>query len=90
MIRYFLKFQIDYSGVARLNPDGSRDATFTTPSLNDEVSSVVQDTKGRYIIGGSFTNAGGNGSISRVARLEGGGPAPTAFYPPNPPLGVNP
>ncbi|MGV1080420.1 MAG: InlB B-repeat-containing protein, partial [Candidatus Nanopelagicales bacterium] len=60
--------------VARLNTDGTQDTTFTPLTLsNGSVWSVAEVTvapnAGKYLIGGSFTNAGGDAATDYVARL---------------------
>ena len=53
---------------------GTRDATFTPPTLNSEVRSVATQPDGKVLIGGNFTNLGGDTATDRVARLLGGVP----------------
>ncbi len=67
--------------VARVNPDGSLDATFNPgEGANDFVSCVSRDSAGRYLIGGAFSFYNGvqrNG----IARLNSGGTLDTTFAP---------
>jgi uncharacterized repeat protein (TIGR01451 family)/uncharacterized delta-60 repeat protein len=66
--------------VARLNADGSLDATFNinTNVPNDSVKAVVITANGRLIIGGDFT-ALGNKTANHIARLNPDGSFDTAF-----------
>lgn len=65
---------------------GGRDVTFTPPALNGSVETVIQLTvganAGKYLIGGSFTDAGGNAAIDHVARLNADGTIDASFVPP--------
>ncbi|MCH9718732.1 MAG: fibronectin type III domain-containing protein [Actinomycetia bacterium] len=60
--------------VARLNADGTRDGSFTSPAVNALVYAVAELGDGKYLIGGSFTN--------QVARLNADGSRGTSFTPP--------
>jgi uncharacterized delta-60 repeat protein len=57
--------------IARLNADGSLDATFTH-SANAGVSEIAMQPDGRIIIVGSFTNFNGN-TRQRIARVNADG-----------------
>jgi hypothetical protein len=65
---------------------GGRDVTFTPPALNGPVNAIIQlkvgSNAGKYLIGGSFTNAGGNANIDYVARLNADGTIDTTFQGP--------
>lgn len=65
---------------------GGRDAGFTPPALNGPVNTIIQlkvgANAGKYLIGGSFTDAGGNSAIDYVARLNADGTIDTGFTPP--------
>ncbi|MDQ1246227.1 MAG: hypothetical protein QG597_595, partial [Actinomycetota bacterium] len=65
---------------------GGRDVTFTPPTLNGPVDAMIQlkvgTNAGKYLIGGSFTNAGGNAAIDYVARLNADGTIDTGFTSP--------
>ena len=65
---------------------GGRDVTFTPPALNGPVNTIIQlkvgANAGKYLIGGSFTDAGGNAAIDYVARLNADGTIDTGFVPP--------
>ncbi|MEY2546344.1 MAG: hypothetical protein QOG48_1461, partial [Verrucomicrobiota bacterium] len=54
--------------IARLNPDGTLDATFD-PNANEEVKAIVLQSDGKILVVGSFTNIGGQ-PRNRVARLD--------------------
>ena len=58
---------IDY--LARLNTDGSLDTSFITATLNAKVQSLAELPEGKYLIGGEFTNVGGDPDTDYVARL---------------------
>ena len=65
---------------------GGRDVTFTPPSLNGSVNAVTQlrvgSNAGKYLIGGSFTDVGGNSAIDYVAMLNADGSLDTGYVPP--------
>ncbi len=70
--------------LARLNPDGSLDASFAAQIESDEPSSevaalLVQDD-GKILIGGVFTSVNGT-ARSGIARLNGDGSLDTSFDP---------
>jgi len=80
------------SGVARFNPDGTRDATFDVgfgahtfdkTNLTTTVYRVVPLPDGRVLVAGSFTGFGGLTGTTRrgVARLSATGAVDTAFAP---------
>lgn len=70
---------------------GGRDVTFTPPVLNGPVNTIIQlkigANAGKYLIGGSFTNAGGNADMDYVARLNADGTIDNTFA--NPFTGTN-
>jgi uncharacterized delta-60 repeat protein/uncharacterized repeat protein (TIGR01451 family) len=67
--------------LARLNTDGSVDATFDPGSeLNGSVNAVALQADGRIIVGGDFTSVGGGG-INHIARLNSDGSLDTSFNP---------
>ncbi len=69
-------------GIARLNADGSLDATFNPGTgANAVVNDVLQQSDGKIIISGSFTQYNGT-PISRIARLNADGSLDTSFTPP--------
>ncbi|HTR40225.1 MAG TPA: Calx-beta domain-containing protein, partial [Pseudomonadales bacterium] len=67
------------SYVARINPDGSLDTSFT-PAVNGPVESVVLQPDGKVLIGGSFTTVD-NQQIYSLARLNADGSLDTSFNP---------
>ena len=77
--------------VFRLNTDGSNDATFEAPAgtsntgINGSVNSLILESDGKILIGGSFSFVG-NAPRRGVARLNPNGSVDTAFVIP---LGAN-
>jgi len=67
------------SYIARVNPNGSLDASFG-PAVNGPVESVIVQPDGKVLIGGSFT-AIGTQQINGVARLNTDGSLDTSFNP---------
>lgn len=67
-----------YTRVARLNVDGSVDATFVDPNVDSEVKAVAVQADGKLLIGGSFTHVGGAVRHS-LARLNANGTLDTSF-----------
>jgi uncharacterized delta-60 repeat protein len=64
--------------LARLNTDGSLDATFQ-PSVNTNVTAIkVQPADGKILIGLAFTNTGGSG-LHAVSRLHQNGSVDLSF-----------
>lgn len=67
------------AGIARLNADGSNDATFTPGTgPNGQISAVAAQQDGKIIISGDFTQYGGAAS-NRLARLNSDGSLDTSF-----------
>jgi uncharacterized delta-60 repeat protein len=66
--------------VARLNVDGSLDASFTGAGANDTVFAVAVQLDGKILIGGAFTNVNGV-ALNHVARLNSDGSLDTGFTP---------
>lgn len=65
--------------IARVNPDGSLDTGFITGTgANNIVSSVLLQTDGKILIGGSFTNYNGSAK-NRIIRLDSNGALDTSF-----------
>ncbi len=58
--------------VARLNTDGSVDATFGDAGANGEIQAVAVQPDGKLLIGGDFTTIGGQPRHS-MARLNADG-----------------
>jgi uncharacterized repeat protein (TIGR01451 family)/uncharacterized delta-60 repeat protein len=67
--------------IARLNPDGTLDTTFSSPTtgiLGGPIRTLVSQSDGRVLIGGFFTNV--NGVVcNHFARLNYNGTLDTAF-----------
>jgi uncharacterized delta-60 repeat protein len=73
------------NNVARINADGSLDATFD-PNVNGPVNALFLMSDGRILIGGSFTTLQPNGaattaSRSNLARLKSDGTLDPTFDP---------
>nr|WP_294939036.1 T9SS type A sorting domain-containing protein [uncultured Flavobacterium sp.] len=69
------------NGIARLNTDGSLDASFNPGTGINSASTIftmVRQTDGKIIIGGSFTSYNGN-SANRIARLNSDGSFDNSF-----------
>jgi uncharacterized delta-60 repeat protein/uncharacterized repeat protein (TIGR01451 family) len=67
--------------IARLNSDGSVDATFHPGAgANDSVRAIAIQLDGRILIGGLFTNVNGT-ALSHIARLNGDGGVDSSFTP---------
>jgi uncharacterized delta-60 repeat protein len=69
-------------GVARINSDGSLDATFNpgSTSVNDLVRVAIAQSDGKVIVGGDFTTFN-SVARSRIARLNADGTLDTSFNP---------
>ena len=68
--------------VARLNSDGSLDATFNPgTALNGSVYAMTQATNSELIVGGDFTAAGGFIGQDHIARLLTNGTIDVSFDP---------
>jgi uncharacterized delta-60 repeat protein len=67
--------------IARLNEDGSPDASFDPGAgANDRINSLAVQADGKVIIGGAFTSY--NGSVhNHIARLNADGSLDTGFDP---------
>jgi uncharacterized delta-60 repeat protein len=68
------------SHVARLNPDGSLDASFNLAAGAADVYSIVVQLDGRIVIAGSFTSVSGT-NRNYIARLNADGSLDTSFDP---------
>ena len=68
-----------FQGIARVNPDGSRDSTFQATDAQG-VNDIALQPDGRVVIVGTFSQANG---VSRncIARLNGDGTLDTSFDP---------
>jgi uncharacterized delta-60 repeat protein len=68
--------------IARLNTDGSVDASFNPGvNLNAEVFAVTLQTNGQIVVGGDFTKAGGISGQNYIARLNADGSFDASFDP---------
>jgi uncharacterized delta-60 repeat protein len=65
--------------IARLNTDGTVDATFD-PNANGPVIYVAAQADGKILVGGEFTTIGGQ-TRNRIARLNADGTVDVAFNP---------
>lgn len=72
------------SNIARLNADGTVDASFD-PGANGLVSSLLTQPDGRILVGGGFTTLGGGGTgtttRNRIGRIESSGALDLSFDP---------
>jgi uncharacterized delta-60 repeat protein len=68
--------------VARLNSDGSLDASFNDPDVNGAVYALAIQPDNKILIGGSFGTVGGQ-TLNRVARLNSDGSLDPTFGDPN-------
>ncbi|HNC45679.1 MAG TPA: hypothetical protein PLU80_16045, partial [Acidobacteriota bacterium] len=64
-------------GIARLNPDGTRDTTFNS-SANDLIWTLGLQADGKLLVGGDFSMLGGQ-PCSRIGRLNADGTLDTSF-----------
>lgn len=77
---------ISKNKIARLNSDGSLDATFNPGTgASHSIYAIAVQTDGKILIGGDFTTFSGNG-YNRIARLNSNGSIDASF---NPGLGTN-
>jgi uncharacterized delta-60 repeat protein len=68
--------------IARLNSDGTPDTSFNpTVALNGFIDSIVIQTDGKIVVGGSFTNFNGDAEQDYIARLNSNGTPDTSFNP---------
>lgn len=74
-------FSSDWSGVARLNPDGSLDTRFQPGTgVNGNVKAIAVQPDGKIVIGGTFDTFNGS-ARSGIARLNADGSLDTGFNP---------
>ncbi len=70
--------------IARLNPDGTLDASFD-PNSNNEVDALAVQADGRILVGGLFSSLKPNGGAAmtrhNIARLNPDGTVETSFDP---------
>ncbi len=69
------------SGLVKLNPDGTRDATFVSAVFNSAINVAVPLADGRVLVGGVFTSAGAN-PRGGLARLLPSGAVDSTFVVP--------
>ena len=67
------------NNIARLNPDGSLDATFD-PNANFFVEALAMQADGKILVGGLFTSIGGQ-TRNSIARLNSDGSLDATFDP---------
>jgi uncharacterized delta-60 repeat protein len=65
--------------IARLNADGTLDATFN-PNANQVVNTLALQADGKILLGGSFTTIGGS-TCNYIGRLNTDGTCDTTFNP---------
>lgn len=68
--------------LVRLNADGTRDTTFTPPTLNGIVTTLLTQDDGKLLVGGNFTDVAEDPALDRLIRLEADGTLDTTFTPP--------
>ncbi len=74
---------LDRDRIIRLDADGSLDTGYDPPvGLNHFVFSIALQADGKAIVGGAFTDAGGNGNRDSLIRLDAAGALDTGFTPP--------
>ncbi len=66
------------SGIARLNADGSLDATFDA-SVSGTVNAIAVQTDGKILIGGNFSYVNGTPGTNYIARLNADGTTDGSF-----------
>jgi uncharacterized delta-60 repeat protein len=69
-----------WTGVTRLNEDGTSDPSFTPGAFNGSVYSITIQADGKLLLGGGFTSIGGIPQNS-LARLNSNGSIDTPFKP---------
>jgi uncharacterized delta-60 repeat protein len=78
-----------WSRVALLNADGSLDTSFTPPTFDQEVYSVVDAGDGTYIVAGLFRTVNGDGRFRVLARLLEDGSLDESYVPAYIPSGLH-
>jgi len=67
------------NGIARLNPDGTLDTSFTIGTgFNNSVLTIALQPDGKILVGGQFTSFNGT-TQNRIARLNTDGTLDTSF-----------
>jgi uncharacterized delta-60 repeat protein len=65
--------------IVRLNTDGSLDTSFNAGSgFNNPTTSIIQQSDGKFVVGGTFTTYNGT-SANRIVRLNTDGSVDTSF-----------
>ncbi|MCG2419810.1 T9SS type A sorting domain-containing protein [Aequorivita sp. F47161] len=79
---YFTHFDgTQQNRIARLNPDGSLDASFNTGTgADDEIRALGLQTDGKLLVGG-FLNTFNGTPVPRIARLQPNGNLDASFNP---------
>ncbi len=73
---------ITRGNIARLNPDGSLDASFAAGAgTNGSISSIVAQPDGKFVITGFFSTYDGVSRLSGAARLNADGSLDASFDP---------
>ncbi len=67
---------------ARLNIDGSLDASFVPPVFNGVIAAIALQSDGKIVVGGTFDQVG-SATYRRAARLNADGTLDTNFADPN-------
>jgi uncharacterized delta-60 repeat protein len=68
--------------IARLNPDGSLDASFNCAACDFPISSAIVQPDGKIIVAGSFFSSSTGTSVARIARLNPDGSIDSSFASP--------
>jgi uncharacterized delta-60 repeat protein len=72
----------NFNHIARLNPDGSLDASFNPGTgANDSVRAIAVQFDGKILLGGLFTSVNGNTNFCHIARLNMDGSLDSTFTP---------
>jgi uncharacterized delta-60 repeat protein len=69
----------DYSGIVRINNDGSSDNTFFNNHYMDQIWSLAMQNDGKIIVGGFFTYYSGNIIKRGIVRLNSDGSLDNTF-----------
>lgn len=73
----------DLDRIIRLEENGTLDTTFTPPAgLNSSVLCIVPQKEGKILVGGIFSDVGGNSNLDRIIRLNANGTLDNTFVPP--------
>ncbi|WP_230688401.1 IPT/TIG domain-containing protein [Hymenobacter jeongseonensis] len=67
-------------GIIRLNPDGTRDASFATGSgFSSSVSTLAVQADGKVLVGGAFLSFNGTSNVNYLVRLTTNGTRDASF-----------